>query len=235
MPTIPKTASALRAFLATSTIVNCLVAGAIGGWIAASGIQPGLWPASRAIAFALVGTAALLAWIATAGAVSFFESRITDIFTQFLCLTSSAALFLVVVLGAVFLNIRLDSAHATRVELQLTDLFALQVQRRDMKAPFVQHYAAFSVPQELRTHALVLLDQESVGSCTVGQSIRVIRHPGRFSIPWYEFVDAVDGARNQSLDSTFSNFQVLSASGTFALGSVYREQLQARGVPILHD
>mgnify|MGYP001243312268 CR=1 FL=1 len=235
MPTIPKSASSLRAFLATSTIVNCLIAGAAGGWITASGIQPGLWPTNRVITFALAGTAVLLAWIATAGAISFFRSRITDIFTRFLCLTSFAALLLVVVLGAVVLNIRLDSAQGEPVELKITDLFALQVQRRDMKAPFIQHYAAFSVPQELRTHALMLLSQENAGSCTVGQTIRVVMHPGRFAMPWYEFVNTVDGAINQSLDSTFRNFQVLSASGTFAQGSAYREQLQARSVPILQD
>ena len=224
-----------QALLGGVTITCGFLAGTFGVWHEHAGIQQSLWTAGPVFRLILAGAVLCLAIVATMGTVILFRHRITACFTRILYLSATAAALLALFASLTFLNVRLDSAPGTPLQLELTDLFALQVQRRDMQRPFVQHYAAFTVPEGLRNYALVLLREESVPHHTVGQTVRVVRHPGFFSLPWYQFVDTIDGAKNQNLDRTWAQYEVLSAKGTFARASAHRETLRRHGVLVLGE
>jgi len=224
-----------QVLLGGATITCGLFAGAIGVWNEHAGIQQSLWTAGPVFRLILAGAVLCLVTVATTGAVILFRYRITAQLTRFLYLSATAAALLALFTSLTFLNVRLDSVPGTPLELELADLFALQVQRRDMKRPFAQHYAAFTVPEGLRNYALVLLREEAVAHHAVGQTVRVVRHRGFFGLPWYQFLDTIDGARNQSLDRTCKQYKVLSARGAFARASAYRETLRRHGVPVLGE
>ncbi len=229
----PRNEPPLRIVLAGAVITFALVAGAIGVWFDASGIQQTRWSdsptfllVSGAVAV-LLGAGAVVAWFRG------FGRRAGDGFTLFLGGAALGACLLSLLMAMLFANVRLDPGPGEPVEFLLTDRFTLEVQRRDMQRPFVRHYAAFAVPEELRNHALVLLRPEGGRDRAVGQTLRATRHPGFFALPWYEFTDPVGGARDQCLERTFRDFEVLAATGVFAPRSPYREQLQQRGVPVV--
>ncbi len=219
-----------RTTLALTTLALALVAGAGGAWFDAAGIQLSIWSADRDTLLALGGALLLLTTATTAGAFLLSKGGRADPFARFLLCAASAAGLLASGVTLLFLNVRLDRAPATPVALELTDLFTLEMQRRDMRVPFVRHYAAFTVPVGLRNFALVQLREDAADGYAVGQTVRAIRHAGLLAVPWYEFVDPIDGARNQTLATVCKDFQVLSARGVFADGSPHREQLRQHGV-----
>lgn len=202
-----------------------------GSWTEFVGIQQSFRTAGCFYYMTLVISVAVIAAVAT-GVFLLFKHRMQKGFTRFLYLSAFLASVLTMFLVVNYLNVQLDSTPGARVELELTDLFALEMQRRDYRRPFIYHYAALSVPEGLENYALILLHEDASQRYVVGQKFIGEQHPGFFALPWYEFCNTIRGTRNEKLNVIKARFMILSAKGTFSQDSSYRKWLRDLGVPI---
>lgn len=232
MSIAPRNEPAGRIALVGVTLAFAVVAGVVGCWFDCSGVLP--LPRADALTFlATYGGGVVLLGVLAAGIWHLkFGGRAVDGFTRFLAGAAFLSGMFSLLLVLLFLNTRFDSGGGEPAALVPTDRFVLEVQRRDMQRPFVLHFAAFAVPEGLEPYALVQLRPNAAQDCGGGRPVRVVRHPGFFAVPWFEFLDPIDGTKNQSIAAVARHFQILSSRGVFARRSALREELRRRGVPI---